>query len=70
MDDIRPRIPYPPKRFMDKLRSIIRAKQLAYKTEKTYCGWIKDYIRFHKLQHPSQLGAEHVDQYLSYLANN
>ncbi|MBX2857984.1 MAG: phage integrase N-terminal SAM-like domain-containing protein, partial [Cellvibrionaceae bacterium] len=52
--------PYPPTRLMDKLRAIIRAKQLSYRTEKTYCGWVKDYIRFHKMQHPSQLGTQDI----------
>jgi len=69
MDDIRKPIPYPPIRFLDKLKTIIRARQLSYKTEKTYCGWTADFIRFHNKQHPSELKTEHVDQYLSYLAN-
>ncbi|MBO1520719.1 phage integrase N-terminal SAM-like domain-containing protein [Oceanisphaera pacifica] len=26
---------------------------MAYKTEQTYCHWIKRFIRFHGMRHPS-----------------
>lgn len=68
MDDIRPLLPTKPTRFMDQLRECMRAKQLAYRTEKTYCGWVVDFIRFHNKQHPSTLNAQHIDEYLSHLA--
>ncbi len=58
MDDIPKPVPYPPTRLMEKLRTIIRAKQLSYSTEKTYCGRVKNYIRYHKMQHSSQLVAQ------------
>jgi len=67
MDDIRPPLPHKPTRFMDQLRVHMRSRQLAYKTEQTYCFWILDYIRYHNKQHPSKLDASHVDDYLSYL---
>lgn len=70
MEDVRPALPHPPVRFMDCLRSLIRAKQLSYKTEKTYCAWVKDFIRFNKHEHPEKLGSAEVDNYLSHLANH
>lgn len=48
----------------------MRARHLAYRTEKTYCTWILDFIRFHKRKHPEQLGAAEVNAWLSNLANN
>ena len=68
MDDIRPNLPDEPTRFMDQLRVFIRSKQLAYKTEKTYCTWIVDFIRYHNMQHPKNLGGIQLDEYLSFLA--
>lgn len=68
MEDIRTPIPSKPLRFMDKLRSFMRAKHLAYRTEQTYCRWILDYIRFHKSNHPENMGAKEVDEFLSHLA--
>ena len=68
MDDVRKPLPAKPIRFMDQVRLFIRSRQMAYKTEKTYCKWIASYIRFHQYQHPKSLGAEHVDGFLSYMA--
>src|SRR5690606_6013262 len=70
MDDIPYPLPAKPERFMDRLRAFMRVKHLAYRTEKTYCGWIVDFIRFNQRQHPESLGKEHVDAWLSHLANN
>jgi integron integrase len=47
----------------------MRDKGYAYKTEKTYVHWVTRYIRFHGKHHPTKLGAEHINQFLSYLAN-
>jgi integron integrase len=70
MDDIPVPLPTQPTRFMDCLRTFIRAKQLSYKTEKTYCTWILDFIRYHKRRHPESMGPEEVDAWLSHLAND
>ncbi|MGO1246331.1 MAG: phage integrase N-terminal SAM-like domain-containing protein [Oceanisphaera sp.] len=29
---------------MDQLRALIRSRNLAYKTEQTYCHWVKRFI--------------------------
>ena len=68
MDDIPRNLPDKPTRFMDQLRVFIRSKQLAYKTEKTYCIWVIDFIRYHDMQHPKYLGGTQLDEYLSHLA--
>ncbi len=68
MDDIPKPLPSKPTRFMDQFRAFIRSKQLAYKTEKTYCRWVIDFIRFHNNSHPKDMGAAEVDAYLSSLA--
>lgn len=67
MRDIPISLPDQPVRFIDKLRVCIRKKHLAYKTEKTYCYWVCDFIRFHRMQHPKDLQPAHVDAYLSHL---
>ena len=68
MDDIPVPIPSNPVRFMDQLRAFIRSKHLAYKTEKAYCRWVLNFIRFHGKRHPNKMGAREVDEYLSYLS--
>ncbi|PKM04307.1 MAG: recombinase XerD [Gammaproteobacteria bacterium HGW-Gammaproteobacteria-6] len=69
MDDIPVPLPAQPVRFMDRFKAHMRAKRLAYRTEKTYCLWVLDFIRFHERRHPEAMGAEEVDAWLSYLAN-
>jgi len=55
-------------RFLDQVRCAMRDRKLAYSTEKTYLHWIRAFIRFHKMRHPSQMGAVEVDAFLSWLA--
>lgn len=69
MDDIPIPLPANPVRFMDQLRAFMRARHLAYRTEKTYCTWVLDFIRFNNKQHPQTLGTEHIQAWLSHLAN-
>lgn len=69
MDDIPYPLPDKPVRFMDRLRSYMRARNLAYRTEKTYCTWILDFVRFHQRRHPESMGSAEVDAWLSHLAN-
>lgn len=69
MDDIPIPLPNKPQRFMDQLRAFMRAKHLAYRTEKTYCTWILDFIRFNARKHPEAMGEPEIDAWLSHLAN-
>ncbi len=50
------------------MRETIRRRGLAYQTEKTYVHWVVDYIRFHRKEHPKNLGDADVEAYLSHLA--
>ena len=70
MDDIPVPLPAVPIRFMDRFRAFIRARHLAYRTEKTYCNWVREFIRFHNTRHPESMGAMEVNAWLSHLANN
>lgn len=56
MDDIPVPLPSTPTRFMDRFRAFIRARQLAYRIEKTYCLWVREFIRFHEKRHPESMG--------------
>jgi integrase len=55
-------------RLLDKVRHTIRALHYSRKTEHSYCYWIRYFIRFHKLRHPSDMGAAEVSQFLTWLA--
>lgn len=69
IDAIRPDVPARPVRLLDQIRRHMRDGGYAWKTEKTYIHWIKRFICYHGKQHPKDLSAAHVEQYLSHLAN-
>lgn len=59
----------PPKqRLREQVRNVIRAHRYSIRTEKTYWYWIRFYIRFHGLRHPSEMGPSEVNQFLTWLA--
>jgi len=56
-------------RLIPLLLSVIRAKGYSLATEKTYSGWVKRFIRYHKYRHPSEMGEVEIMEFLSHLAN-
>ena len=55
-------------RLLDQVRSTIRKRHMAYRTEQAYIMWIKQFIHFHDCTHPQDLGPLDVEAFLSYLA--
>ena len=54
--------------FMGQLRTFIRVRDLAYKTEKTYSFWVEQYIRYYRMRNPREMSEKQVEQFLNYLA--
>lgn len=54
--------------FLNSIRNELRLRGYSLKTEKSYLYWIKYFIRFHQLKHPTNMGAEEVRTFLSFLA--
>lgn len=57
-----------PPRLLEQVRYAIRLKHYSISTEKTYLYWIRFFIRFHHLRHPSEMGEQEVQHFLTYLA--
>ena len=57
-----------PIRLLDQLRNQIRLRHYSYRTEQCYVGWVQRFIHYHKLKHPSVLGAADVERFLTHLA--
>ena len=57
----------PPKR-LDRVRAAVRARHYSGRTEEAYVAWIRRYIIVHGKRHPSAMGAEEVNAFLSALA--
>jgi integrase len=57
-----------PPRLLDQVRATLRLEHYSRRTEATYVDWIKRFILFHGKRHPSEMGAEEVRAFLTYLA--
>lgn len=55
--------------FISSIRQQLRLNHYSYQTEKAYIYWIKDFIRFHRYEHPQNLTEKDVVSFLNYLAN-
>jgi integron integrase len=59
-----------PRKLLDKVRDRIQVKHYSYRTEEIYVQWIRRFILFHKYLHPSEMGSDEVNDFLSYLTVN
>jgi len=55
-------------KLLDRLRERIRLKHYSIRTEKAYLDWNRRFILFHNKKHPQNMGAQEVEQFLTYLA--
>jgi integron integrase len=55
-------------KLLDRMRAEIRVRHYSIRTEETYLDWARRFILYHNKQHPKNLGADHVQAFLSYLA--
>ena len=53
---------------MDRFRQAIGVRKLSRRTEKSYAGWIRRFVRFHRGRHPRQLAAAEIGAFLAHLA--
>lgn len=57
-------------RLMDQVRDALRVRHYSYRTEQAYVGWIRRFILYHGKRHPSEMGADEIAQFLSWLARD
>lgn len=55
-------------RLEDQLRVGIRERHYSYRTEEAYVMWYRQFVRFHGLRHPREMGEEEVTAFLRHLA--
>jgi integron integrase len=49
------------------VRRELRVRHLSLRTEQQYVYWIREFVRFHHLRHPREMGAPEVEAFLSML---
>ncbi|MDH4445136.1 MAG: integron integrase [Akkermansiaceae bacterium] len=52
----------------DQIREKMRFKHYSVRTEESYVGWYRRFVRFHGLRHPEEMGAPEVEAFLTHLA--
>lgn len=57
-----------PPKLMDRVKAVMRVKRYSPRTEKTYCYWIRYFIRYHGVRHPASMGSSEVQAFLEHLA--
>lgn len=62
--------PRPPRKLLDQVRDVLRAKHYSYRTEQAYIGWIRRFILFHEKRHPAEMGGQEVERFLTWLATD
>ena len=55
-------------KLLDQVRGKIRLKHYSIRTEQAYTDWIRRFILHFGKQHPRDMGAAEVEQFLTYLA--
>jgi len=65
-------IPNPKHKLLDQIREVMRLKHYSIRTERTYCEWVRRYVRFHQMKgREEMLPAEpKMEAFLSDLAVN
>ena len=61
--------------LLDAVRAAHRVRHHSYRTEQSYVGWVRRYVRFHaaragRFVHPADLGEPHVEAFLNHLATD
>jgi len=54
--------------FLLSVREFMQTRYYAKKTIEAYLHWITRYIHFHNKKHPSLMGDQEVEEFLTYLA--
>ena len=57
-----------PPRLEDQLREAIRERHYSIRTEEAYVMWYRQFVRFHELRHPQEMGEAELTEFLKHLA--
>jgi integron integrase len=64
--------PLPPakgKKLLDQYSEFLRNRHYSLRTEKTYIGWVRQYILYHQKRHPREMGVAEINDFITYLVN-
>jgi integron integrase len=57
------------KKLLDQYSEFLRNRHYSLRTEKTYVGWVRQYILYHKKRHPREMGVAEINDFITHLVN-
>ena len=57
------------KKLLDQYSEVLRNRHYSLRTEKTYIGWVRQFILHHHKRHPREMGVAEINQFITSLAN-
>ena len=54
-------------KLLDQVRDLMKIRNYSPNTIQIYAEWIRRYILFHNKQHPVELGADRVRDFLNFI---
>ncbi len=58
---------FPYQTLLINIREVIRVRNYSSRTEECYVYWVRQFIRYHRFQHPEQLGSNDIGKFLTHL---
>ncbi len=58
-----------PKKLLDRYSEALRNLHYSLRTERTYSGWVRQYILYHNKRHPSEMGPAEINEFITHLVN-
>ena len=55
-------------KLLPRVRAALRVRHYSRRTEEAYVGWVRRYVRFHRMRHPAEMDVRHVRDFLAALA--
>ena len=54
---------------MEQYSEFLRNRHYSLRTEKTYVGWVRQYILYHNKRHPREMGVTEINEFITHLVN-
>lgn len=62
-------LPSRPKKLLDRYSEALRNLHYSLRTERTYSGWVRQFILYHNKRHPTEMGTPEINDFITHLVN-
>jgi hypothetical protein len=57
----------PKQKLLPTMRANLRLRHFMSRTEEAYVGWVRRFVKFHRLEHPDRMGEAEATAFLTHL---